>query len=105
MAGEKSRLGNTLIGVVIGLVFASSLPVEAGNVEASRGTLGRRVSRLERKVSDLRADTNTLQSKTSQLATSGAYLGKVDGDQINIPFLCGGEPAMWSTFSVDGLDC
>ena len=107
MTGQKSRLGNILIGVVIGLTLSSSLPVAAGDVETpERGSaLTRRVARLERKVSGLRADTGTLESKESQLATSGAYLGKIDGDQINIPLLCNGQPATWSTFSIDGLDC
>ena len=108
MASEKSRLGNILIGVVIGLVLASSLPVGAGDVETpERGSaLTRRVARLERKVSGLRADTGTLESKASQLATSGAYLGKIDGDQINIPFSCAESPAVWGYGLIQqGLDC
>ena len=104
--GERSRLGNILVGVAVGVVLASSLPVEASSAAIVQSrTLDRRVSRLERQVSGLRAATRTLQSKASQLTSAGAYTGPVEGDQINVPFLCSGYPVVWSSFSWEGLDC
>jgi hypothetical protein len=104
-----------LIGALVGLVIATSLPVFAENRDsAERATLAGRVARLERRVSNLTFKIRTLQNRTSQLSSSGSYSGTIQGfqisgdidaGQIEVPFLCTGDPAVWSTLSFGGLDC
>jgi hypothetical protein len=104
-----------LLGLLIGLVIATSLPVVANNRDsADRATLAGRVARLERRVSNLKFKVRTLQNRTSQLSSSGSYSGTIQGfqisgdidaGQIEVPFLCTGDPAIWSIFSTGGLDC
>lgn len=73
-----------LVGILIGLVIATSLPVFAEDRgSAERATLARRVARLERKVSNLNSRVRSVQSRTSQLSFSGSYTGTIQGNQVS----------------------
>jgi hypothetical protein len=114
MSGTKRQYATfILIGALIGVIVTASLPALAGGSDSDRrATIARRVARLERKVTRLSQRLNavsgrvgTVEGRTSQLSTSGGYTGQIDSDQINIPFLCSGDPAVWGLFSFSGLDC
>ena len=56
-------------------------------------------------MNNVQSRVSAVEGRTSQLSATGNYGGKIDSDQINIPFLCGGDPAVWGSFSFEGLDC
>lgn len=86
-----------------------SLELSSQNTSSSVSSLNSRVSTTESNIRTLQSTTSSLSSRlytvegrTRRLDSSGNYTGTIDGGDIDVPFGCGGDLAVWSYF---GLDC
>ena len=94
-----------VLGFVLGFALALAVPAVAhfSGSTSYRHDWGH-VKTLQSQVADLRSRVVSLEAKTSNLDFLGLYTADIDADQVDTPFFCSGEPAVWRSLG-QGLEC